>query len=333
MEKINTSMIVKILLKSKKRLGFYLNIKQNSFDYIIENFVVRTHLSGHNNKICLIDFYNNHNKLIGNVCLKYCFGKEKIGRLKSEFNILKILKSSDILVPEVLSFNRFLDIDFACIIMSIIDGKIFSDFNINISDAGRILSSIERIEKVLNKNINKIQNKKIILNLNKKIDFEKKLLIYIKNNIPNFTIISSLSFINKYLNSKSIMNKRVLVTDRSVVNIFKRNSEFIFIDFSTIRIGTEFDNWIQFIDDPRAKLTCDKTKLIKIFFAKKNLKKNDIKYFYTASVYTNLLQGIFSYQNDHKLGISYFENANKSFMKLMNKKSVLIDVSHQHTSR
>jgi len=100
------------------------------------------------------------------------------------------------------------------------------------------------------------------------------------------------------------------------------------IDFSTVRIGTQFDNWIQFIDDPRAKFSCSKKELIKMFFRKNNSDKDVINYYYVASIYTNLLQGIFTYQKNPTLSMQYINNANSAFEKFTKKKGVLIGTGH-----
>ena len=145
---------------------------------------------------------------------------------------------------------------------------------------------------------------------------------------PHLKVKNSYSFLNKYLNDISVIEKTI-VTDRSADNIFiGENNHIIMIDFSTVRIGIQFDNWIQFIDDPRAKFICSKDELVTIFFNKKSLNENVMDYYYAASIYTNLLQGIFTYKKNPTLSMYYIDNANGAFENFIKKKGVLIDTSH-----
>ena len=99
------------------------------------------------------------------------------------------------------------------------------------------------------------------------------------------------------------------------------------VDFSTVRIGTQFDNWIQFIEDPKGKFSCSQEELIQLFFKKIIWKKKELKFFYSASIYTNLLQGIFTYKKNPQLAMEYFRKVNYSYIKLTGENNILVDTS------
>ena len=289
----------------------------------MQNFVVRAKLSGHNNEVCLVDFLDSNGSSLGNVCIKYSSNeKMKLG-LTLEASILSLLYSRMRICPKLIDLSILKRNNVAYIVMETVKGTLINHSKLSIEKAVAVLNAIQFHERILLDNMQSLDTELVIKNLDKKIDFKKKILVVLKDFVPssNFLVNDSLSFLNYYLNNERIIKKRIIVTDRSAENIFQgQNGELTFIDFSTVRVGTQFDNLIQFVDDPRIKLTFKKEDLIEIFFKKNNLNAKDLEFFYASSVYTNLLQGIFTYVKNPKLGIKYFENANEAYTKLKNKK-------------
>lgn len=327
--KYDNLLVLRILKESKKEISSYLKINNKQFDNIIHNLVIRAELCGHNNQIYLIDFFDDRKNLIGDVCLKYSLKLEKKEGLQVEFNILNILRANNIFCPSVIDANFSNEQNSPYILMETVKGKNVNDHDLDIQEAESILDAIQLHELVLRNNLQTPQLLSSIPDLHKEIDFEDKLSNLLSIFTPGFITKDSFDFLNHYLNNPEAIKKRIIVTDRSVENIFiGRDNQIIMVDFSTIRVGTQFDNWIQFIDDPRITFSCSKEDLISLFFKKNNLQKKELNSFYASSIYTNLLQGIFTYQKNPQLGIGYINNANNSFKKLTKKKSVLIDIGH-----
>lgn len=321
--------ISRILKDSEMKIFAYLHSKSISVSKISKNFKIKSRIYGHNNQIYLIDLYNDQKKPAINICLKYSIGIKKREELKKEFILLDILHKNNMPCPAIIASNFSSKNNISYILLETVEGECVSNYQIDIQKAGLILDSIRIHESILLNNIKTFNSISIISNLHKKIDFEKKLLDFISNFAHNFIVKDSLNFLNKYLNNTDIRNNRTIITDRSAENIFiNRDEKITMIDFSTIRIGTQFDNWIQFIDDPRITFLCSKNDLITLFFNKNSLSKNDTSYFYAASVHTNLLQGIFTYSQNPKLGTQYISNANDAFKRLTKRKGVLIDINH-----
>jgi len=323
--------IVSILRNLNSEICSRLRIEDNKIEEILQNFTIKSELSGYNNQICLINFYGKEKNFLGDICLKYSIEQKGGGRLRVESNVLNILRANSILCPRVMAANFSDEHDPPYILMEVIKGRCINDHSLNMREAELILNIIQSHESILRDNLRSLQLPSITFDMCREINFENKLLNFLQNFAPDFIIKNSLNFLNHYLNDVEAINKRVIVTDRSVENIFRdQNNQIVMIDFSTIRIGTQFDNWIQFIDDPRIVFSCTKEKLIRLFFIKNNLSEKDLNYFYISSIYTNLLQGVFTYQKNSRLGIDYINNANNSFKKLTKKKGVLIDISQQH---
>lgn len=332
--KLSTNEVVeklaaKILRNLGNKICSYLNIRDNKIEELLNNFTIKSELSGHNNQICLLEFYDNQKMFLGDICLKYSLEKKKMKGLQTEFNILNILRTNNILCPNIIDANFSNERNPSYILMETIKGRCVNDHDVDIQEAESILDIIQSHESVLLNNLQALQSSTIISDLYQKIDFENKLSDFFLNFAPDFIIKDSFNFLNQYLNDIEMLRKRVIVTDRSVENIFiDENNRIVMIDFSTIRIGTQFDNWIQFIDDPRVTFSCAKEELVTLFLKKNNLSGKDLDSFHASSIYTNLLQGIFTYRMSPQLGISYINNANNSFKKLTKKKGVLIDISH-----
>ncbi len=310
------------------KLCLHFQVESDRTEELLQNFTIKSESSGHNNQICLIDFYDNKKNFIGDICLKYAFEQERKEDLQIELNILNILQTNNILCPSIVDAN-FSHKNPSYILMETIKGRCINKQIINLEEARGILDVIQSHESVLLDNLLILQSSVDISYLDREIDFEKKLSDFLINFAPNFIARSSFDFLNSILNHSAVIKKRSIVTDRSAENIFiDENNQISMIDFSTIRIGTQFDNWIQFIDDPRATFSCTKEELITTLFKKNGLLENELVSFYASSIYTNLLQGIFTYRKSPRLGIDYINNVNNSFKKLMNKKCVLIDIIH-----
>lgn len=323
----NVEPIRNTVLDSGERVCAFLNIKTDTPKDIIDNLVIETKLSGHNNDIFIIDFYNTQTKFLGKACLKYSSEIESKNRLEIESDILEILGSKGIRCPKLISrgINREKK---PFILMEAIKGDRVDGCVLNIQTAELILDIIQAHESVLSDNLDIIKLSDEKLDLDKEIDFENKLSSFLKHFTPHCRVENSYSFLNEYLNNLNVI-KKTIITDRSADNILiGENGQIIMIDFSTVRIGTQFDNWIQFIDDPRAKFSCSKEELMKMFFAKSNLNEDIIDNYYAASIYTNLLQGIFTNQKNLALSIQYINNANSAFVNFTKKKGVLIDIGH-----
>ncbi len=324
----NIDTVISYIFKiSKKELSKYLGVEEDYFENIDpKQYKIKSALSGHNNQVYLIDFYDSKSNLLGGICLKYSFNEEMKSKLQLEAKILNTLRENKLSCPQVLCAN-FLD-KFSCsyILMEVIEDQSVINTILNIKDAEKILKVIQKHELILSNNLDVFESiPSISLGLNQKIDFEKKLLEFLQEFLPHLIIRHPLDFLNQYLNKNSVLIKRKIITDRSAENILKHeNNKITMIDFSTFRVGTEFDNWIQFIDDPKIKFSCSHEELVDLFLKKNNLsEEKDV--FYVASIYTNLLQGIFTYKKNKKLGIDYISKVNESFEKFTNKKGLLID--------
>lgn len=310
-----------------EKMCLFFNIEPNKSKELMDNFIVESRSSGHNNEISFINFFNAKKVLLGKICLKYSSKHENENRLQTESVILNLLEVNNIICPKVIDIGLNKE-SIPFILMEVINTQNASNCLINIQTSELILNIIRQHELVLINNLETLGFSKDNLDSNKKIDFEKKLIGFLKDFTPQFMIKKSCSFLNSYLNNHGMV-QRTIVTDRSVDNIFiGDNNQIIMIDFSTVRIGTQFDNWIQFIEDPRAKFSCSKEELIKLFFLKNNLSEGELDFYYVSSIYTNLLQGIFTHQKNPKLSLQYINNANETFMKFSKKKGVLIDIGH-----
>lgn len=328
-QRMSIELINKLTPIFSEKIFSYLNIEPNKIDGLKKNSIVKSELSGHNNQICLIEYYDIKKKFVGEICLKYSIDRKKIKSLKIESGILDVLYLNNILCPKVIDTGFKDENDSTYIIMETVKGESVNNRVLNIDDAEKILDIIKSHEAVLLKNLQLLQIAGFTQDIYQEIDFEKKVLGFIKNFTPNFFIRDSYNFLNSRLNNTNVIKQRVIITDRSAENMFiDRNNKISMIDFSTVRIGTKFDNWIQFIDDPRAKFSCTKEELVRLFFKKNNLQESEKDFYYAASIYTNLLQGIFTYKKDSKLSMKYLKNVNYCFRKLINKKGVLIDISH-----
>ncbi len=310
-----------------QKLCSYLHIESNEASALANNFHIRLELSGHNNQICLIDLYNSEKKYIGEVCLKYSLKKEKVEGLHTESDILNILHSNGILCPRIIDSN-FQDNKFPYILMESVPGECINNREIDMQTAELVLDTIQTHESILIKNLQTLQSYSFSLDLDQKTDFENKLSTFLQKFTPNFVVKNSYNFLNESLNNLNTVRTRKIITDRSTENIFIDNNQIVMIDFSTVRIGTQFDNWIQFVDDPLAKFSCTKEELRKLFFSKNNLQEKELGFYYASAIYTNLLQGIFTYQKNHRLSRQYIDNVNDYFQKFTKKKCVLIEIDH-----
>jgi tRNA A-37 threonylcarbamoyl transferase component Bud32 len=307
----------------------YFKININSFNVSLDNIQILNELSGCNSHVCLLNFYDKENNKLSKFCLKHSFGSDKESCLKNERDILKLLNLFDINSPKVIGFRSSVDRFTPCILMEFIQGHSVDKFKPSLNQVDLVIDKIIEHQLVIRNNLITPYSFISDRDLGAYIDFEMKVKTILASNIPNFTVHSSLGFLNDYLNDAKIIRERVVVTDRSAENIiFNNYNEVTLIDFSTLRVGTKFDNIIQFIDDPRTVLPVDKNILLKQLFNKFNFSKDEIKYYYVASIYTNLLQGIYTYSKNPKIAIDYIKNANLSFEKLINKKSVLIVINH-----
>jgi len=258
-------LIKRIIPDFGKKMCLFFNIEPNKSKELMDNFTIESRLSGHNNKIFFINFYNAQKVLLGKVCLKYSSKHGDENKLQVESVILNILEANNISCPKVISVGLNKE-STPFILMETIDTQNASNFLIDIQTSESILNIIQQHELVLINNLDTLGFSKDKLDSNKKIDFGKKLMSFLRDFTPQFIIKESCSFLNNYLNNPDVI-QRSIVTDRSIDNIFiGDNNQIIMIDFSTIRIGTQFDNWIQLIEDPRAKFSCSKEKLIKLFF-------------------------------------------------------------------
>ena len=64
-------LIRKMITISGEKLCLFFNIDPNKTKELVNNLVIESKLSGHNNKIYLINFYDNQQVQIGKICLKY----------------------------------------------------------------------------------------------------------------------------------------------------------------------------------------------------------------------------------------------------------------------
>ncbi len=274
----------------------------------------------------MIDFFNAQKRYIGESCLKYSIKEEK-DYLQIESKILSLLYSNNILCPVIIDTGS--RNGFSYILMETIKGDCLSNKIIDIKIANLVFDAIHQHESVLLDNIEILKQLGLFSDLSKEIDFESKLVSFLQKITPNFTIKKQLDFLNHHLNQPDVIAKRRIITDRSAENIFiDENNQLIMIDFSTVRIGTQFENWIQFIDCPHAKFSCTKKGLFDLLFEKMSMQKDDINLYYVSAIYVNLLQGIFTHKKDRQLSTQYINNVNTYFQKFTKKKGVLIEINH-----
>jgi len=318
----NNSTVLQILNYSKLSIGKYLNLNQNEFDKLIKNINVKKNNTGINSQLFFVDFYENEKHFLNSICIKYSSDKSEQSNLNLEAHILKELTTNTAnICPRIIDFGTVVGTNNTFIIMSLVNGKPLSNVVISIQEAEKILDLILTHEKILLKDRVVLDHRSIINKLHEKIDYRKKILLLLGGLDNKFKISNSLRFLNYYLNHPSIIKHRKIITDRSSSNFLLEPDDRIkLIDFSTIRAGSIFDNWIQFIDDPRSEFSCSREQLIDLFFEKNN--KTSVKFFQAASVYTCLLQGIFSYKQNQKIGNAYFEKANKAYSLLKKNKVV-----------
>jgi len=82
---------------SGEKICSFLGIQSNTPKDIMDNLVVKTKLSGHNNEIFIIDFYNTQTEFLGKACLKYSSDIEHNNGLRIESDILEILNARDVM--------------------------------------------------------------------------------------------------------------------------------------------------------------------------------------------------------------------------------------------
>jgi serine/threonine protein kinase len=317
-----------MLKKSADKIGAYLKLDTERLDDVLRNAVVREKSSGYNNQICIVDFFDSKGGNLGGICLKRALSKETQSSLVMEADIMELFYLNKVACPRILDLNT-LENNTVYIVMEAVKGNPVNLFDLSSKKIQTILDLIRLHESKLARGIRNLRSLSPIGNLRGVMDFENKVLMLLAKHVPGFSLEDSLGFLNVYLNDEQTIRRRTIVTDRSSDNIFQdENGNIVLIDFSTIRIGSQFDNWIQLIDDPRANFYFKREDLIKMFFGRNKLDANILNSFQAASVYTNLLQGIFTYEKNRNLAAGYFKNANKSFMKLTNKKNMLIRVNH-----
>lgn len=309
----NKHLIEKILQKSQRSIKKFLHINEKT----LANFTIKKISSGFNYSIYFVNFYNSRNSCQKSICVKYSDDAKKIPGLILEFDILKLINlNQKNICPQIVDSNTLDELGITYIIIETIRGNPVNYRKVNTKISREILNLIQLHEKILSENRQYIKKPSIDENINKKIDYEKKMHLLLLGYSEYFTVKKPLKFLNYYLNNSQIIKHRKIVTDRSAENfVIGVDNNIKLIDFSTIRIGTEFDNWIQFIDDPRIKFSCTKSNLINMFF-NKNKKENNINYYYAASIYTNMLQGIFTFNRNPSLGKAYFNNVNSAYFKL-----------------
>lgn len=321
----NNGVVDKLIPIFIDKVCSYFNIGVDNAAILESNFITKSKLSGHNNQICLIDFYNSEKRHVGEVCLKYSANKEKY--LQIEFEILSLLYSNNISCPRVID-SGFQN-NFSYLLMEVVKGDCLSDKMIDIQIAESVLNAIYKHEMILLNNVQTLQQSELLSDLDKEIDFKNKLINFLQKFTPNFTVKNSLDFLNSHLNHPDIITKRKIITDRSAENVFiDENNQVIMIDFSTVRVGTQFDNWIQFTDCPTTEFSCTKKELIDLFFGKNNLQEKEKDSYYVSAIYTNLLQGIFTHKKDRQLSMRYINNVNDYFQKFTKEKGVLIEIIH-----
>lgn len=319
---MNTILMHSILTNSTDEICSYLKVEKSA----LSNCVFRPQLSGCNYQVCPIDFFNNTKEKIGSIFIKYNTQENERAHdeLLTEARILKLLGTHGINCPTLIGSGH-IDVAASYLLLEEIEAYSIDVEQLSLDETIQIADSIDQHQTVLVKNLEKLRLRSIELNMYKHMDFEQKIHALLTEYVPSATLIQSLQFLNTYLNAELVIKNRSIVTDRSTGNILKNEDRgLVFIDFSTIRVGTRYDNWIQFIDDPRVNLCCPKEWIEATYFKKHELSREDIESYYAASIYTNLLQGIYTYQKSVSLGAAYLKNANESFVKLRNKKDVLI---------
>ena len=82
-----------------------LNIEPGRAHELLDNFVVESKLSGHNNEISFLNFYNTEKVLLGRACFKGTAERKKESKLQIESVVLNILKSEDIACPMMIDIG------------------------------------------------------------------------------------------------------------------------------------------------------------------------------------------------------------------------------------
>jgi hypothetical protein len=329
MKTLNENTIVmEILNQEEQTLSVLLNIPQKHFADILQYSIVAAEMSGHYNKIFIVHFLDKKNILIGTICIKYSDLEIMNQGLVMETDVLNILHTNNIPCPVVISTGNLSSSHKPYIVMDVTNGRPAAEEIVDLDMASSVLRVIMQHEIVLHDHLKNIPSLSKFENIEKYIDYNEKIAFLMNTIVPTRKILESLDFLNEYLNDPYIMDHRILTTDRSNENIFfDKNGMVTLIDFSTLRIGSLFDNWIQFIDDPRAHFSCNYRELVELFFKTHTMSEMYMNHFYVASIYTNLLQGIFNYERNRKLAMSYFEKVNQAYSNLNNKKSMLIEIN------
>ena len=133
-----------------------MNIQIDTPKDIMDNLVVNTKLSGHNNDIFIIDFYNTETEFLGRACLKYSSDIEYGDRLKIESEILRILNRKGVACPKLINteINRKGDL---FVLMEAIEGERTDARILDIKTIELILDMIQTHESVLLDNLDKIK--------------------------------------------------------------------------------------------------------------------------------------------------------------------------------
>ena len=133
-EKNPNSIVGKALIKSKEQICSSFKINESQFDYIADNFKIRSELSGHNNQVCLVDFCDEDGRLLGGVCVKYSFEDKMLPGLLLETDILDLFSTSQVISPRVLGTDLSTQSDFIYVITTVAEGHPVTNYKLQIDD-------------------------------------------------------------------------------------------------------------------------------------------------------------------------------------------------------
>lgn len=320
--KLHTKVSAALYKSEKDILAYLRSVSGNEAWRDIE---IQPILGGHNSRIFLVTFFDKKRNVLGRINVKFPINERAADNLLLERHILSLLgpASSEPIVPKAVGSTVLENENYN--LLEYVAGQPITGMSVDLVFAEKVLNSILTHEQILDKKFDTLQHFHAISNnLLRRINYSHKIGRAIQEHAPHLNLSAPLEFLNTLLNQKSELKNRKLITDRSGGNILvTKNNKIAFIDFSTVRIGTRFDNWVQFIDDPRISFSCSREQLIQLFFKKNDLihTHRELSLFHAASLYTNLMQSIFTHKKDPELSGAYLERANNAYTALTGKKT------------
>jgi len=307
-----------ILEQSKDVLSVRYGIKIQNF-----SFVVRETNGGLNSVVYVVELFNR-NVATATIAIKL-FSQKNQENSQIEYDIVTVLYSTKSFVAEPLfqySGNESIP---PYNIMEYVEGVVLSETPIVFVEGKKIIDLIRSHQEILQTHKTLFSGKSFYKNINNFIEYEKKIEQLANQYLTDVALVVVPTGINTLLNSMVIMNQRSIVTDRSSANCVRTlENEFYLIDFSTVRIGTIFDNFLQWLDDPKTLLTdTDREALVE--YVQDSYTTITKDQYYAAALYTNFLQAVFNREGNKTISNLYIKKVNYYYQMLYKTKGILLD--------